>query len=153
MEINVEKLIEWDAWATAKIMASLAQLPQSEVADKAWCILAHQVNAQLLWLHRMGHLQGTVPAATIWPEADERALPGLLQIAKTGWQQLVATAQPNQIFTYTNSRGEPFESTLADIATHILFHGQYHRGQVNQLIRLAGGTPAPVDYIFYARTA
>ena len=55
--------------------------------------------------------------------------------------------------TYRNSAGNQFTSTLEDILTHVTLHGSYHRGQVASLIRSAGDTPSPTDYIFFARGA
>ena len=53
--------------------------------------------------------------------------------------------------TYKNSAGEQYTSTLEDILTHVFMHGSYHRGQIASLIRAAGDTPAPTDYIFFSR--
>src|SRR5207237_7244435 len=53
--------------------------------------------------------------------------------------------------TYRTSAGDQFTSTLEDILTHVSIHGSYHRGQVASLIRAAGDTPSPTDYIFFTR--
>ena len=53
--------------------------------------------------------------------------------------------------TYKNSAGEQYTSTLEDILTHVFMHGSYHRGQIASLIRAAGDTPSPTDYIFFTR--
>ena len=52
---------------------------------------------------------------------------------------------------YHNSRGEPFETPLAEISAHVVSHGAYHRGQIAALLRAAGLAPPPTDRIAYAR--
>ena len=44
-----------------------------------------------------------------------------------------------------NSAGDEFDSKLSDILLHVALHGAYHRGQVNLLIRTAGGEPSPTE--------
>jgi len=40
---------------------------------------------------------------------------------------------------------------VRDILLHVAMHGQYHRGQINQLLRGAGLEPISVDYIVFVR--
>ena len=151
MEMNIVKMFEWDAWANAKVMAALHPLHDGEDVNRAWSILAHQVNAQLLWLTRMGLLKEGVAAANIWPEADKQNLRKMMELAAQEWVSATRKTKPEQIFGYTNSQNMRFEGNFCEITTHVLFHGQYHRGQINQLSRGAGGEPARIDYIFYLR--
>jgi uncharacterized damage-inducible protein DinB len=39
-----------------------------------------------------------------------------------------------------------------DIATHVVFHSHYHRGQIASLVRAAGHTPAYTDFIHAIRS-
>ena len=52
---------------------------------------------------------------------------------------------------YKNSKGEEFDNSLRDIVTHIINHSTYHRAQIAQLVKRAGGIPAVTDYIVYQR--
>ena len=54
---------------------------------------------------------------------------------------------------YVNSAGDAFRSTRADIMLQVMLHGSYHRGQVAAVLRAGGATPAPTDYIAFARGA
>ena len=56
-----------------------------------------------------------------------------------------------RLVRYQNSAGISFETTARDILSHVFMHAQYHRGKVNLLLRQAGLTPAPVDFIGYVR--
>jgi uncharacterized damage-inducible protein DinB len=52
---------------------------------------------------------------------------------------------------YTNSKGEPWTSTVEDILTHLVIHSAYHRGQIASDLRNAGQKPAYTDYIHAVR--
>lgn len=41
----------------------------------------------------------------------------------------------------------PGETALGDTMAQVALHSQYHRGQINSLLRRAGGEPPLVDYI------
>jgi len=66
-------------------------------------------------------------------------------LAKLGEADLAGTIE------YRNSKGEQWQSTVADVLTHVLLHGSYHRGQIASAIRAAGGTPAYTDFIHATR--
>jgi uncharacterized damage-inducible protein DinB len=52
---------------------------------------------------------------------------------------------------YKNSKGEPWNSTVQDILTHVLLHSAYHRGQIASQVRAGGEQPASTDFIHAAR--
>jgi len=52
---------------------------------------------------------------------------------------------------YRNSKGERWQSSVADVLTHVLLHGSYHRGQIASAVRAAGGIPAYTDFIHASR--
>lgn len=52
---------------------------------------------------------------------------------------------------YRNSKGAVFSTPLKDLLTHLALHGAYHRGQIAQAIRLAGGEPVNTDFITFVR--
>jgi uncharacterized damage-inducible protein DinB len=49
------------------------------------------------------------------------------------------------------SKGVEFRTPVRDVLTHLVMHSAYHRGQIAQAVREAGGQPAATDYIVYAR--
>jgi uncharacterized damage-inducible protein DinB len=57
----------------------------------------------------------------------------------------------DSICEYKNSKGVSFKNTIAEILFHIINHGNYHRGQVNLLLREQGKEPFINDYIAYKR--
>ena len=51
---------------------------------------------------------------------------------------------------YRNTRGELFSLPLADLMLHVIDHETYHRGQLNTMIKRAGGQPGNVSYQLYS---
>ena len=48
-----------------------------------------------------------------------------------------------------NTYGERFSVPLGDTMIHVVDHATYHRGQINSMIKMAGGEPAAAYYQRY----
>ena len=138
-------------WADERVHQSLvnAANPPPQTLD----LFAHIVAAEHVWLSR---IHGEKPEVPVWPTLS------LSQCAELGARNadefLALVESVDEIaldggITYRNSAGDQFTSTLEDILTHVAMHGSYHRGQVASLVRAGGDTPAPTDFIFFARGA
>jgi uncharacterized damage-inducible protein DinB len=142
---DFQRLLEYDAWANREALSSLraAGIPPA----KALRLLSHLVGAGRLWIARLEGSTGKPPA--VWPELSlEEAAAGVEELARR-WRPL---AQPggadlDRRVSYTNSKGEPWTSSVGDILMHVVLHGSYHRGQIASELRAAGFTPAYTDYI------
>jgi uncharacterized damage-inducible protein DinB len=44
-----------------------------------------------------------------------------------------------------------FQTPIKDLLMHVALHGSYHRGQIAQALRLAGGEPVNTDFITFVR--
>jgi uncharacterized damage-inducible protein DinB len=107
-------------------------------------LLAHCAAAQSVWLRR---LQGSdVPYADVPPPprnevaarwADVHRLLLSFADAQTG----ESLAKP---VSFHNRAGQPFTLPTGVVMLHVADHATYHRGQLNSMIKLAGGTPSPV---------
>ncbi|HUB26491.1 MAG TPA: DinB family protein [Tepidisphaeraceae bacterium] len=49
----------------------------------------------------------------------------------------------------TTRAGKKLELPIGPPMLHICDHATYHRGQLNSMIKLAGGTPSPVMVSMY----
>ena len=47
--------------------------------------------------------------------------------------------------------GQSHNNMLLHLMYHVGDHSTYHRGQLNSMIKLAGGKPAELGYIVYRR--
>jgi uncharacterized damage-inducible protein DinB len=145
----LRRLLRYDDWANTEAARSLQSA--TAVPRRAVQVLAHIVAAQWLWLARVGHDRKKM---AVWPELspDESAT----QLAELGraWQQYLNALRADGLqasVSYTNSKGEPWTSTVGDVILHVVIHSSYHRGQIATLLGSARPTPAYTDFIHAVR--
>ncbi|MGE7918037.1 DinB family protein [Viridibacillus sp. NPDC093762] len=63
----------------------------------------------------------------------------------------LANTDLDKLISYKNSKGKECKNSVRDILTHVVLHGQYHRGQINSLLREKGIEPINVDFITFVR--
>ena len=148
MRDHLLQYFAYDDWGNREAAASM--LRAAKAPEKARKVLAHIIGTQWLWLSR---IQGGASKMAVWPElaADEvtRESGELLK----AWRAALADEKAlGRRVEYKNSKGEPWSSTVEEIATHVVFHGAYHRGQIATLLRDSGNEPAYTDYIHAVRT-
>ncbi len=151
MTSHLHRLFDHMAWADDQVIAGLQAAPGSDPAALEY--FAHVIGAEHIWLTR---IQQESPRLAVWPKltVDEAAWYAAENI--TGFRAVLEAASPNDLQTaisYVNTAGKAFTTPLDDILLHVALHGAYHRGQVSLLVRRSGGTPAPTDYIAFARGA
>ncbi|MDQ6892379.1 MAG: DinB family protein [Acidobacteriota bacterium] len=142
---DFKRLLAYDAWANREALSSLRAA--GTPPPKALRVLSHLVGAGRLWLARLEKSAGKPPA--VWPELSlEEAAAGIEELAGR-WRRFadVDNAGLARTVSYTNSKGEPWTSSVADILTHVVLHGSYHRGQIASELRAAGHAAAYSDYI------
>ncbi len=142
---DFHRLFAYETWANRQAVASL-RAAAGGPPQKARKVLAHLVGTGRLWLSR---IQGT-EKAVVWPDlsVDESAS-GLEDLAAR-WSALLRDSGPGElsrVASYTNSKGEPWTSVVADILMHVVIHSAYHRGQIALVLREAGNEPAYTDFI------
>jgi len=64
------------------------------------------------------------------------------------WAQ---TVNWDQVISYRDIAGNAYRSPIWQILLHLTNHGSYHRGQVSNMLRQLGQTPAKQDLIVYYR--
>ncbi len=149
MLTELRHLLDHMTWADDAMLGALAGAPS--VPDEAARELAHILGAEENWLAR---LETRAPRTSIWPDASGSNLVQLAEDVHSGLAQFLdalTEADLHRMVSYTNSAGILFETSVRDILHQVFLHAQYHRGKVNLLLRQAGLTPAPVDYIAYVR--
>lgn len=139
--------LEYDGWANAAVLASLAE-PAPGPALR-W--LAHILASEWLWLSRLRDEPARLP---VWPDLSLEQCAAELTALQGEWMRYVTTLSEEDLtdgVAYRNSRGEFWTSTVGDILTHVITHAAYHRGQIASAVRAAGGTPAYTDFIHAVR--
>lgn len=146
---HLEQLQRHGAWADARLLSAVRSAHSA--VPVALRELAHVRGAQETWLAR---IEGRQPSLAVWPELSADDLERVGPELDRAWRELTTNLTPaalERVITYENSRGDPFESTLADIVLTISVHGHYHRGKVNVALRAAGAEPVLVDYLAWRR--
>jgi uncharacterized damage-inducible protein DinB len=115
-------------------------------------LLVHCLSAHVTWLQRLNQVDNppAVDPATVardevagrWAAAHQ----SLLALAAAQTPQSLAS-----ILRSTDRRGVQFELPLGLCMLHVSDHATYHRGQLNSMIKLAGGTPSKVMLVGYGR--
>lgn len=148
MTEHLGRLIRYDIWANRE---TLRAMPEAASPPKSLSWLGHIIGADYLWLARLGREPAALP---VWPalsledcaERLDQLSPQLLMVS----EQLTPERLDENV-AYTNSKGEPWTSTVEEILTHLVIHSAYHRGQIAADLRAAGHAPAYTDYIHAVR--
>jgi uncharacterized damage-inducible protein DinB len=148
---------DYEKDAHTRVLSSFDTVPAAKRAakefQKAVNVFSHLIAARRMWLHRFG----TLPALPEGLFAEGKSLD---QVAKdlaevhAAWDRYFANLDEKEIvriFDYTATDGNRYRNSIEEILTQLFGHSWYHRGQIAQLIKMLGGTPAETDYVFRTR--
>jgi uncharacterized damage-inducible protein DinB len=156
---TIGALWQYMVHADGEMLKAAATLPeegffreQGISVGSAHKLLVHAVAAQRIWLER---LRGKDVRQMVSPQD----LPTLAAI-ETAWGplhaellQFAAQQTPESLTAILhgkNTKGIPFALPVGAVMHHVADHATYHRGQLNSMIKLAGGTPSPVMLYHWA---
>lgn len=145
---NIRHLWEHAFRADAQILDAIEG---GQGATEALREYAHIIGAEETWLAR---IEKRPALAAVWPDLSIDEARSLRAETEGAYRAFLSDLQEEDLLervTYTNSAGQEFTNAIGDILTHVVMHGQYHRGKINLLLRQAGQSPAPTDYIAFLR--
>ncbi len=145
---TIADLLAWEAESSRAVVAAAAATPNLDA--QAWQIVGHLTATPLVWLAR---IVGDDPPA-VWPHTtyvDIDACLSRVDRAAEGYAALIGQGGLDRIVRYASTNGKRHATPLLGILLHVVTHGAYHRGQINQSIRAAGGDPVAQDYIYRVR--
>jgi uncharacterized damage-inducible protein DinB len=140
---------KYNDWATKKAAESIIGFEEKD--ERLNELLSHIISSQKVWLSRT--LLRDI-YLNPWEKYSTQKCIDLSTEITAEWINLLegfSDIDFEKRIDYKNTKGEKFVNTVLDIATHIINHSTYHRGQIAQKVRVLGGTPAVTDYIFYQR--
>jgi uncharacterized damage-inducible protein DinB len=155
---TARELLAYNTWANGRVVAAAAQIQPDQFTQvlggsfpSLQATLTHMLWAEWWWLERW---QGRSPKEVFSPEtfpslSDLEARWGQIQREQEGFLESLAPDRIGQPSRYTNPKGEVWEYPLWRQIYHLLNHSSYHRGQVTNMLRLLGATPATVDFLVY----
>ncbi|OAZ49438.1 DinB family protein [Paenibacillus polymyxa] len=138
-------------WADGRILDALEE---SKTKNKDLLkLVRHVAVAERVWLDR---LQGKGSAQySLWEETEDLlAIRTMFQENAEQYRVYIEGLKEfelDEMIDYENQSGVPFRTSARDILSHVLLHGQYHRGQINRALRIESAEPAQVDYITFTR--
>jgi uncharacterized damage-inducible protein DinB len=159
---ELKELYAYNRWANARILDAVGELSESDLSKdlgssfpSVRATVAHLLAAEWIWVCRW---EGSSPRGLPDDWADD-SVDGV----RERWRQVeerqqaflgtLREADLDRRVDYTDTAGEPLQSTIQQMLRHVVNHASYHRGQVVTMLRQLG-TPAPsTDLIFYYRTA
>ncbi len=141
------KKIEFDLWANQLIFKSIKQLRDESVKAECTRLFAHLFKAQIIWFNRVNHIEEKVQ---IWGEYTVEECSSLMNDSRSMLEGIAEKS--DERIQYHDTKGKPYENSVPDIFDHVIIHGQHHRAQIMWLLRSAGLTPPPTDYIYFLRS-
>ncbi|MCR2804102.1 DinB family protein [Paenibacillus soyae] len=148
---TLTRMMEHLYWANGRLAAAMKE--QGADHPEALRLLRHVVMAERVWLTR---LQGNDSShLAIWNTSETLdELIGMLGRNERGYRSYMeglSEERLDDIVDYRNQSGAPFRTSIRDIVTHVALHGQYHRGQINRILRAESLEPVGLDFILFAR--
>ena len=157
--LHLREMCEYLRWADQQSLVASRSVRDDEYykdqhmsAGSLHKQLVHCMAVQWLWLCRF---RGESPERL----EDEREHPTRMSVeqrwplvhsALVDFVGRQSQSALNANVTYHDTRGESHTIPLRDMILNLIDHGSYHRGQINTMIKRAGGTPFAINYRIYA---
>ena len=146
-------------WVDRRQLATVKDLPSDEIVkDRGFSfgsilrVLQHELSAQSVWLDRFMNV------TPVWlmdsPELSTVSSIGSwwgnVHLRGQNYMKSLTPERLAETLNYKNNAGEPKAVLLWQAVFHMCQHATYHAGQLNSMIRAAGGKPMVVDFQMYA---
>jgi len=149
MKEHLVSLAAYNLWANKKIENFVrtvseenGNLVQKSSFPTIKETIIHIWNAQAIWLDRLHNISVlTIPGKDFMGTTLGAA--AMLVENSNIWMKMVDSLDENKIHEsvdYKNLNGDEFINTWAQIITHVMNHGTYHRGQLVTMLRGTGLT-------------
>lgn len=142
-------LFEYNNWANDKILLTLQKYDGKINNARPIILFGHIISFQETWLERV--LGRSSYNIYLW---DEYSIPELFILSENNHKDWIKFLNKlnNEKFEKKISINK-LESQnpirVMDVLNNVLFHSNYHRGQINQILKSQGVTPPTIDFINY----
>lgn len=155
---RVLRMYAFHHWAGDRTFEAVSSLTAAQL-DQPWggsfgtgrALLRHVTGVERLWLERwQGNSLKAVPDFP--PTHSGRDFQNEWQKVKADQQSYLAELTTDRVageLTYVNMKGERWTYPFADLLTHVVNHGTYHRGQITHLLRDLGLAAPSTDYLLF----
>ena len=147
---HYRKFARYNAWANRRAAEMVGTLSDEQTA-RPLLLLSHLLRAERVWLGRIRGLDDV--GLELWKTDSLMVCRDRTEANTELFEKVLEALGPDllQPVHYTNTKGTPYNTPLADVLDHVFNHSTHHRGQVALLIRDAGQVPEPLDLIAYLR--
>ncbi len=158
---HFRKLARYNAWANRRLYDVCATLSEAEYrADRHAFFgsihgtLNHILVADRIWESRLtGEPHGIPTLDSILyddfsglREARTKEDARMIDLIDGMDQERLA-----EVLVYRNMAGEPLETPISFVLTHLFNHATHHRGQVHGMLSQVPADPPPLDLIYFLR--
>lgn len=148
---TIKGMMEHMYWADGRILDALEEI-ETKNTDLLK-LVRHVAVAERVWLSRLQG-KGSVQYS-LWEEAEDlAAIRTMFDENAEAYRAYIEGLEEfvlDEMIDYANQSGVQFRTSVRDILSQVLLHGQYHRGQINRALRIESAEPVQVDYITFAR--
>jgi uncharacterized damage-inducible protein DinB len=115
--------------------------------------LVHTYAADRAWI---GRIESAPPDTFLEPVVDMHlsVLQSDWPAVQQRWHTMASNLDDNTVQTvvsYTDTKGNPYQSTIQQIVLHVVNHATHHRGQVSGFLRAMGHRPPILDLMKHYR--
>ena len=149
MNAYFARLFDHAHWANARVLAALGT---GEPPARAVTLFAHVLTTEAIYHDRMSGLDPW--PQDFWPALSLAACAALVPANRDRYRRFLDARSDEDLqrrVRYRNSRGVVYHTPIADMITHLMLHGEHHRGQIAQVLRQHGGAPPMTDFIAFVR--
>ena len=144
------QMMEHLYWANRQLLSGLSGIRSLD--RETMTLFRHIAAAEKIWLHRLEGRDN--PHLSLWEHASISELEELVRENERNYKKYIAGLSEDRLDTwieYKNMSGTSYRTSIRDILTHVALHGQYHRGQINRMLREQNEEPLSLDYIAFIR--
>lgn len=143
------RLLDHAQWANARVLAALEG---GDPPARAVALFAHVLTTEAIYHDRMSGLDPW--PQDFWPTLSLADCAALAPANRDRYRRFLDNRSDDDLHRrvrYRNSRGVVYHTPIADMLTHLMLHGEHHRGQIAQVLRQSGGHPPMTDFIAFVR--
>lgn len=148
---TIKRMFEHQLWADRQLLDAVRKSGGGN--PEALRLFRHLAIAEQVWIIRLNG--GSTAHLQLWADdADVDSIEALIASNEqqyTAYLAALTEERLDEVLTYANQSGTVFRTPIRDILTHVALHGQYHRGQINRILRETAGEPRALDFILFAR--
>ncbi len=144
------KLFEYELWANKKILMYLENnLMSKEILD----IFSHMVADIKPWIMTLTKqsVPDNISCLPSWDIQQCKIELADMDARITNYLGSVTNIELENKVNSLGSNGQNFTNTVTQVLTQMASHSQYHRGQIEMLIKKETGTYLPTSYMLYLR--